>query len=382
MTQTTPDATKPDTRGLFLRPRGGRHRVAIGTAIVVMFGCGALMPWSIASADQDRGADFDFYGSLRLQVEAVRPGDRNEVDAYEGFRDAYSRVGATAGYTFEGGTRLFGQVEVPLDLANGRVQGPFEQNDTAAHANNQLYDRLRIAKIGVQDERFGTLAFGQDWLPYYNAIAFPVDMFSSYYSGFATFTAFRRNETLAYYSPSFGGFSFAAGYSNDGGNGTASGGLDDRLQFTASYTFAGTTLSFGIDDAGGVGDSRIYGLSLMHTQPDVGPGDLYIGAKIERFDSNLDSGFGADGDTAANLFASYSVGPHTFKGMVADVPSYGETVFHLGYDFQFRDDLKFFVEYYDEEDTAAITTRRGGAADTNFAAQGGRALAVGARFDF
>lgn len=342
----------------------------------------ATLAYPLASTGVSAATDFDVYGSLRLHAEHVRPSDRDEVAAYSGFRDAYSRVGVTGGFTFDNETRVFGQIEVPLDLANGRIQDTCEQNDTAAHANDQRYDRIRIAKIGVEHPRFGTLAFGQDWLPYYNAIAFPVDMFSSYDSGFATFTVFRRNETLAYYSPSLSGFSFAASYSNDGGNTNADGSLDDRWQVTLSYAVGATTLAFGIDDAGGESNSRLYGVSLMHGVESLGPGDLYIGAKVEHFDSNADSGFGADGDTAANLFASYALGAHTFKGMVADVPAYGETVFHLGYDFQSREDLTLFVEYYDEQDTAAITTRRGGAADTNFAARGGRALAIGARFDF
>ena len=41
------------------------------------------------------------------------------------------------------------------------------------------------------------------WMPYYNAIAYPVDMFSSYYSGFATYTTFRQGDTISYYTPSF-----------------------------------------------------------------------------------------------------------------------------------------------------------------------------------
>ena len=55
---------------------------------------------------------------------------------------------------------------------------------------------IHIAKVGLKGE-FGDLSVGQMWMPYYNAIAYPVDMFSSYYSGFTTYTTFRKGDTLA-----------------------------------------------------------------------------------------------------------------------------------------------------------------------------------------
>ncbi|MFP4251315.1 MAG: porin [Guyparkeria sp.] len=331
------------------------------------------------SEEEASAFDFDFYGSIRMQGEYVDPDDSSVEDDYFGFRDAYSRLGAKASYD-AGPVTFFGHVESGLDLANFRIQGPYEQNDTSAHDEGQLWDHLRIAKVGISGD-FGTVAFGQDWLPYYNAIAYPVDMFSTYYSGFATYTAFRRNNTLAYYSPDWSGFSFSGGYSHEGGDFEEDGDADDRYQLTASYTVGGTTLSAGLDDLGGADDMRIYGLSLMHTIENVGDGSVYIGAKAERFASDRDDGYGEDGDTAVNLFASYSVGKHTVKGMVADVPEYGDNVFHAGYDYQLMEDLKLFAEYYYEEEPAAITTRRGGATDT-LDAGGGQTVSLGFRYDF
>ncbi len=335
-----------------------------------------------SSAGEEASAfDFDFYGSIRMQGEYVRP-DSSVEDDYFGFRDAYSRLGATLDYD-TGPVTFFGKVESGLDLANFRVQGPYEQNSTPAHENDSLWDHLRVAKIGIKGD-FGTLAFGQDWLPYYNAIAYPVDMFSTYYSGFATFTAFRRNNTLAYYSPEFAGFSFSAGYSDDGGSDKVNKEPDDRIQVTASYNFGNTTISAGMDDTGGSDDTTIYGLSLMHNIENVGEGSMYIGAKAERINSDLDEDkFGKDGDLALNLFSSYTVGKHTFKGMIADVENYGENVFHAGYDYQLMKSLKLFAEYYYEEETAAITERRGGYEDTFWTtASGGQTVSVGFRYDF
>lgn len=310
--------------------------------------------------------DFDFYGSVRVGAEAVSPDNESALDSYTGLRDAYSRIGFKANHAFSDSLTGYAQLELPLDIPNEAVQDPWNQSED-----------IRIAKIGVKGD-IGNLAVGQMWMPYYNAIAYPVDMFSSYYSGFATFTSFRLSDTVAYYTPSFGGFSGAAAYSRENGAADSSGKPDDRWQATVSYSAGGLTLAGGVDDLGGVSDARIWGGSLMWQATDA----LFIGAKYEQHDSDLSSGYGADGDTAVNLYAGYTIGRNTLKAMVADVDNYGEQIFHLGLDHQYSEDLKFFVEYYDEEESAAITTKRGGAAETCWACSGGSVVTAGLRWDF
>ena len=305
--------------------------------------------------------DYDFYASLRVHAEAVEPDNESALGGYTGWRDAYSRIGFKASHAFNDDLTAYGQLELPLDVPNKAVQDPWDKSAD-----------LRIGKLGIKGS-FGDLAVGQMWLPYYNAIAYPVDMFSSYYSGFATFTTFRKGDTVAYYSPTLAGFSAAAAYSDENG---ANG--DDRWQATLSYNIDGITLSGGVDDLGGNNDARILGASLMWQASDA----LYIGAKYEQHDSDIASGYGADGDTAMNLYAGYTLGKNTLKAMIADVDNYGEQVIHLGLDHQYRDDLKFFVEYYSEQETAAITTEQGGLAETCWACDGGYVIAAGLRYDF
>ena len=56
--------------------------------------------------------------------------------------------------------------------------------------------------------------------------------------------------------------------------------------------------------------------------PDAGTGNpgrldaLFIGAKYEQHDSDISSGYGADGDAAVNLYASYTLGNNTLKAMI------------------------------------------------------------------
>jgi predicted porin len=331
------------------------NRLASAMAAVGLITCGNA-----------HALEFDFYGSLRFHAEAVSPDNDNVLDSYTGWRDAYSRLGFKAHHALNDNLNAYAQLELPLDLPNKAVQDPWDQGQD-----------IRIAKVGIKGA-FGNLSIGQMWLPYYNAIAYPVDMFSSYYSGFATFTSFRKGDTIAYYSPSFSGFSGALGYSLEHGALKANGDSDDRLQATLSYSLDEMTLAAGVDDLGGIYDSRIFGASLSWQAMK----DLSIGAKYEVHDSKIDNGYGADGDTAVNLYAGYSQGKNTYKIMLANVDNYGEGILHLGWDHQYRDDLKFFVEFYREEETAAITEKYGGLDETCWSCSGGHVIAAGLRYDF
>ena len=113
-------------------------------------------------------------------------------------------------------------------------------------------------------------------------------------------------------------------------------------------------------------------------------GGLYLAAKHETFDTGntTPDQFGTDGNRALNLFAGYTLGKNTFKLMLARVENYGENIVHLGIDHQFKDDLKFFAEYYHEQETAAITQERGGLDGFDSAVSGGRVFATGLRYDF
>ncbi|WP_006787889.1 porin [Thiorhodospira sibirica] len=307
-----------------------------------------------------QGLTINYYGSARIHAEAVQPDNTEALESYTGLRDAYSRLGFNAEYPLGHDITAFGQLELPLDLANLAVQDPWDQEQD-----------VRVAHIGLRGG-FGTLAYGQMWMPYYNAIAYPVDMFSSYYSGFATYTTFRQGDSISYYSPDMGGFNVALGWSERNGQDG-----DDRWQVTASYRVADTVVAVGLDDLQGETDSRIYGASLAQTW-----GDLYLGAKYEWHDSTIAQGYGADGDRAMNLYAGYTLGNTTVKLMLANVENYGEDIVHLGLDHQLTPALLLFAEYYYEEHTAALTEKRGGAKETAWAAEGGEVFAAGVRYDF
>ncbi|THC44516.1 porin [Massilia sp. Mn16-1_5] len=321
-----------------------------------------------ASAQDSLG--IDFYGSLRTQLESVRPDKREQTGAYTSLRDAYSRLGVKFDYPLNATLALDGQLELPFDSVNLRLRDPYDQREN-----------IRIARIGLRGG-FGSLSYGQQWMPYYNAVAAPVDMFSTYYSGFATYTVFRVARTLAYASPDLNGFSVGAAYAGSRANLSSTSRIDARRwQAVASYTLGDTRIAAGIDDRGdaGCGRNRIYGFSASHKID-----KLYLALKYEIFDTkNRHPGsFSSDGNRAINLFGSYVLGKSTFKLMLARLDNYGGNIVHAGIDYALSDRHTLFAELYREADTAALTARRGGLADIDARMAGGRALAVGLRYDF
>lgn len=343
-------------------PEPGTHSAAIALAAAGCMVCSDLSAQTTT--------EIDFYGSLRTQVERVSPDRRDRPGAYTSLRDAYSRVGVKVDYALDAGLALLGQVELPVDSANLRLRDPYDQEED-----------LRIGSIGMRG-KFGVLTYGQQWMPYYNAVAAPVDMFSSYYSGFATYTVFRVARTLAYQTPAIRGFSLAAGYAGSAANRVSTSRIDARRwQASATYTRGETRIAVGIDDRGnaGFGRNRLYGLSASH-QLD----QLYLAIKYEVFDTeNRQRGsFSSDGNRAINLFGSYVLGKSTFKLMLARLEDYGDNIVHVGVDYALSDKHKVFAEIYRESDTAALTTRRGGLADVDAGIRGGHAIALGLRYDF
>ena len=306
-------------------------------------------------------AEVDLYGSLRLGFESVNPDSESQFGDYTAFRDAYSRVGGSVTTKLSDTITASFKIEIPLDLANLEQQRP-----------DQFSDDIRIFK-GQISGNFGTVWVGKDWMPFYNAIAYPVDYFDSYYSGFVTTTTTRIEDTVAYISPSLNGLTLATSISKE-----PNGAEDNRFQFTASYAATDKlTIAFGHDDPGGDDALEVQGLAVTYND-----GPLYLGAKVERFNTNLTSGYGEDGDISAAVIAQYSFGKSTVSGLVGHFDNFGEDIFHLGYSYKVLPNVKLFAEYYDEEQSAALAEERKSSLDGRGLGAGGNVFTTGIRYDF
>lgn len=297
--------------------------------------------------------DWELYASIRLAAEAVDP---DLSKSYTGLRDAYTRFGIKANFAINDAWSVSGQLEAPFDLANMQLQSPSDQTED-----------YRIARLQLSGP-IGTVWYGRGWLAFYNYITAPVDYFSSYYSGWQTYTSFRKSETFYYSSPQFAGFKFDFSNSGEDNN--------NRKQYVISYNNGGLNLALGRDDLNNATDVVIDGAAVSYST-----GPWYAGAKYEIIDSNPASGFYTDGREVFALLGQYQLNEkNTLRAYAADADGVGDSVFHLGWDHQYTDKMKVFAEYYNEETAAAISSDKN--PEKWVATGGGSVATLGIRYDF
>ena len=338
--------------------------------LIILATSAALLP-SSAIAE----LTVDAYGSLRMQAETVnvdKVATAGDDKSYAGFKDAYSRFGATASYPLSNGTTLGAKLEIPFNTAQMKAGDP-----SYFHGFYKNNNDPRVAKITATGD-WGSVALGKQWLAYYNYVGYPVDYFSSFYSGFATHATVRR-EAVTYTTPNISGFKFTA---------SAVDMIDDdndyldSSQFAASYSANGFNFALGYQDEyipyAGATENTIMGISASYST-----GPWRFAGKTETAENE-----NGDDSTIYNLYGSYKMGKYTFKAhyAVGDENNIPEAAFfsgkslHLGTDYQYTKNLKVFVEYFTEENAYAIYSED---AD-GFAPIGdnGQAIALGARYDF
>ena len=178
--------------------------------------------------------ELQLYGSWRLHgtaasVDAAAPGQDN---SYVGVSDAYSRIGAKGSF-LAGGTKFSAKLELGLNTAD------FETGDPSFFDDEDF----RIKSITATGN-WGTLRAGKDWLPYYNAVGYPVDYFSSIYAGYSTYAYFREVQ-LTYITPEFNGVKGSLSRIKRTGGGPMG------WHYTASYAQNGLMLAAGMEDMDG-----------------------------------------------------------------------------------------------------------------------------------
>ncbi len=302
------------------------------------------------------------YANLNIHAEYVKPDKETaQVKKYTGWRDAYSQIGINFEHEHNDNHKVRFHLFTPVDLANLEFQDAW--NHGADTPQYEIY----------WTTPYGELQAGYLYLPYYNAVASVIDRFSSYYTGFATYSAFRTKESLVYVSPAYSGFNLGTSVSvNQGLDG------DDLLNLTLNWKNDKTSVSLGLQDQQGLLNTRLWGISASHQPTDA----LFIGIKTEVFDTGSIGGYGGDGDRSTAAFVSYDCGKQTFKAMLADTENYGEVSYTLGWDYHYNETIKFFVEYYAEEETSAITAERAGSEVYDTVASGGSALAAGVSLNY
>lgn len=317
------------------------------------------------------------YGSLRMQLEtvAVDQAVAGEDASYQGIRDAYSRLGIKADYPIDATWDLKAQLEFPVNIQTLQAEDPayfqgfYKQNNSP-----------RIGQLTVNHSQLGTVAFGMQWLAYYNHIGAPLDYFSSFYSGYATYATFRR-EALTYTTPQWHGVQLTAS-AVDMIHRQDSAYLD-TLQWALSFQEGDLSIGLGYEQQP-QSDPSLWGISATY-QLD----QWYLATKFEQYQT---TGSGTDNPVLKTILLSYQLPKWTFKGRLSagDSDSTGTAFFQgnsyqLEADYQVNADLKLFLNYFYEQNSYAILKPNAQSFDTLSAfgtESNGRVFSVGLGYDF
>lgn len=139
-------------------------------------------------------ADTTLYGSVRLSVEAYQTSYQDDgVDDYNNtdVKNNSSRFGIKGHEDLGNGLSAFYTYEFGINADKGSITDK---------------DTNRLSFVGLKHDKWGAIALGAQWSPYYNTVGYN-DIFNGSFSYDETYYLgkFRLSDVLAYVSPTWGG---------------------------------------------------------------------------------------------------------------------------------------------------------------------------------
>ncbi len=276
-------------------------------------------------------SNVDVYGTLRYSVDhASRKGDNN--DGWK-INDQTSRFGLKGSEDLGGGMKAVYQIEQQINATNGPLDN-YSHNDGVTAGTTPVDSAfggagLRNTFVGLAGG-FGTVIIGRHDTPY--KLGGSADLFADTSadsqkngSGIIGRNGFdnRVSGTIAYVSPDWSGFHFAAatvpGEENVGKAGAVAGATNDAHNLMDAYSIVAVyangplkaTLaqeSFGKKLAGTTSNASATKFNIAYKIGDIG-----LGYTFERSSDLLNGGTG-DKDSAHLASVSYTMGPIVLAG--------------------------------------------------------------------
>lgn len=293
------------------------------------------------------------YGRLNASLERVKDGDNTTTQVVNNA----SRIG------FKGTEDLGGGLKAGFQLEHGFSV------DTGTQTQTAFWARQSELFVG---SNWGTLRLGNYTSEAYYATADYISM-HNHDTGNSSdaFYAYvgRNTNKIGYYSPDFGGLTFAASVSLKE---TKAPGADDNYDLAVNWSSGPLGIGAGYEKAGDANQFAIRGSYEM--------GPLVLGAYIQRDEDGYGAGLGKR--TTLRLAAMYTMGLselHVNVGRAGDyskVDDSAATQFTLGYNYNLSKRTKVFAFYtgVNNKDNAPYFVSNPG---DNFSS-----LAVGVRHNF
>jgi len=284
----------------------------------------------------------DVYGAVRMSVD-MNSDDRADRDNTT-ITDRASRFGLKGSEDLGGGLKAIWQIEQGLNATNGPLDNTDNRAVTAITGitasgvtGTAVINRdtafggagLRNTFVGLSGG-FGTVIIGRHDTPY--KLAGSADLFGdtaadaqgNFGNNIIGRNGFdkRISGTIAYVSPDFSGFSFAAAIVPGEQTGAAnqSDGISDAYSLMGAYKNGPMALTVAYEQHEGTMTGSTRDLDAWKINGSYTMGDLKFGATYEKSDDVLnDSGaVGEEADVAWLVSAAYTMGPMTFKAQYGD----------------------------------------------------------------
>ena len=243
-----------------------------------------------------------------------------------GIEDSYSRAGIKLSEQV-GDINLTAKVEYAVDPTG---ETDFENDET----------HLRAAVLTASGD-FGSIGFGKDFLPFYNAITWGVgsDRFYGYYTGYEADFISKTSDTIFYSSPDINGLNITASISGDSASKSNTSNQPNHKEIALTYT---VDENLTVAAAFGDGDTAAHkrrGAGLRYAKGEW--------LTTINYQENPDA---ATPETWINAYTQYSIDDkNTFRAHIGDDDAEGTTPYTLGFSHSYNDDLTVFAEYYDND---------------------------------
>jgi predicted porin len=324
-------------------------------------------------------ANVDVYGAVRMSV------DMNSSDVANSdnttITDRASRFGLKGSEDLGGGLKAIWQIEQGLNATNGPLDNTTNRavTVTTTASGTAVINRdtafggagLRNTFVGLSGG-FGTVIIGRTDTPY--KLAGSADLFGdtaadaqgNFGNNIIGRNGFdkRISGTIAYVSPDFSGFSFAAAIVPGEQTGVnAADGISDATSLMGAYKNGPMALTVAYEQHDGAVTGSTRDLDAWKINGSYTMGDLKFGATYEKSDDVLrDTGaVGERADVAWLVSAAYAMGPMTFKAQYGDYNQKEAAgtrdldVWTVGLDYNLSKRTNAYVLYTDRDNQAVNT---------------------------
>lgn len=294
-------------------------------------------------------SNVDVYGRMAFSVDYVDSNDvANDADDIVTGRDNISRIGFKGTEDLGGGLAAVWQIETQLSTA---AAGTLNTANTIGSRNTF---------VGLKSDAMGTVVMGRHDTPYKLATG-SLDIFADTAGDYNTIIGTtsagtiydtRANQTVAYISPTWSGFHFAAAYVevklNEGAGANNADAMSAMGMYNNGPIFASVAYETYSGAAGG-GSTAIADTEAFKVGFGLKMGDFKLGAVYEDISSDVVSN--VNSRDAYYVNAMFSIGAFDLKaayGISNDGESVADTEFDyyaLGADYNLSKRTKLFAVY-------------------------------------